>query len=158
LRVFLKNRLFFVSRVDEALIIKLHVNRTFFFISWKTFKFQYSQTWRIAEKCHCIKHLEFASPPNRPFIWSIEDDYILDCLWWYSICLCWKNIAFIKRKDVPKLTMRLEFPTMSWGVKNYFRGQFHQHFTRKLLIVQIPKAQKDTDNVTEFLRFWDLCA
>ncbi len=26
----------------------------------------------------------------------------------------------------------------------------------QLLCVQIPKAQKDTDNLTEFLRFWDL--
>jgi len=30
---------------------------------------------------------------------------------------------------------------------------------RQLLLVQITKPQKDTDNLNEFLRFWDLsCA
>jgi len=30
-------------------------------------------------------------------------------------------------------------------------------FYEELLRVQIPKAQKDTDDLTIFLRFWDLC-
>ncbi len=38
-------------------------------------------------------------------------------------------------------------------------GQFHQHFTQKLLRAQIPKGLKDTDNyLTEFLHFWELSA
>jgi len=37
------------------------------------------------------------------------------------------------------------------------RGQFHQFFIKKTFLhAKIAKAQKDTDNLTEFLRFWDL--
>ncbi len=37
-------------------------------------------------------------------------------------------------------------------------GQFHQHFMQTILHAQIPKVQKDTDILNEFLNFWDLPA
>jgi len=37
-------------------------------------------------------------------------------------------------------------------------GLISSTFYEKLLRAQIPKAQKDTDHLTEFLLFWDLCA
>jgi len=36
--------------------------------------------------------------------------------------------------------------------------QFHQHVDVQLLRVQIPRAQKDSQVVSVFLRFWDLQA
>jgi len=36
--------------------------------------------------------------------------------------------------------------------------QFHQHFTRSLYACRSQKHKKDNDNLTEFLRFWDLWA
>jgi len=43
------------------------------------------------------------------------------------------------------------------STKHRARCQFHQHFYEQFLLKQIPKAQKDTDDLTVFLRFWDLC-
>jgi len=37
-------------------------------------------------------------------------------------------------------------------------GQFHQCFTKQLLSMQILKAQKNTDDLTVFLSFWDIFA
>jgi len=37
-------------------------------------------------------------------------------------------------------------------------GRFHQHDYSKLLCAHIPKAQKDIQNTSVFLRFWDLHA
>jgi len=38
-----------------------------------------------------------------------------------------------------------------------YRGRFHQHFYLKVLGVQIPKAEKDSREISVFLPFWDLC-
>jgi len=35
--------------------------------------------------------------------------------------------------------------------------QFFQYFTHSFLQAQLPKVQKDTDDLTVFLRLWDLC-
>jgi len=42
-----------------------------------------------------------------------------------------------------------QLPNASWG-------QFHQHFTCSFYVLRSKKAQKGTDVLTEFLRFWDL--
>jgi len=36
------------------------------------------------------------------------------------------------------------------------KGQFHQLVNMQLLLKQIPKAQKDSQVINDFLRFWDL--
>jgi len=38
----------------------------------------------------------------------------------------------------------------------WHQGAISSKFYMKLLLVQIPKVQKDTDNLTKFLHFWDL--
>jgi hypothetical protein len=38
------------------------------------------------------------------------------------------------------------------------RGPFHQHVYEKAFSMQIPKAQKDSEVVSVFLRLWDLQA
>ncbi len=37
------------------------------------------------------------------------------------------------------------------------RGQFHRRWNEEFLRPKIPKAQKDANDLTVFLRFWDLC-
>jgi len=37
-------------------------------------------------------------------------------------------------------------------------GLFHLHVYSQLLRAQIPKAKKDSQVISVFLRFWDLCA
>jgi len=36
-------------------------------------------------------------------------------------------------------------------------GKFHQHVYAQLLLTQIPKAQKDSQVISVFFCFWDLC-
>jgi hypothetical protein len=44
------------------------------------------------------------------------------------------------------------------GIQIFALGSISTTFYGQLLQVQIPKAQKDTEFLTEFLCFWDLCA
>jgi hypothetical protein len=51
----------------------------------------------------------------------------------------------------------LFFPPLSVSSRNYMRGQFHQHFTRKLYKRRSQKhISLKTDCLTVFLYFWDL--
>jgi len=41
-------------------------------------------------------------------------------------------------------------------VSQHTWGQFHQHVDEQFLPAKIPKAQKDSQVTSVFLRFWDL--
>jgi hypothetical protein len=48
------------------------------------------------------------------------------------------------------------YPFLNYGLQT--SGRFHQHVFEQLLRVQIPKAKKDSEVISVFLRFWNLCA
>jgi len=72
------------------------------------------------------------------------------------------NYGFVKNLRIldapgygPELVDANDFETLIFGP---VLGLISSTFYVKLLRVQIPKAQKGTDNLTEFLCFWDLRA
>jgi len=117
----------------------------------------------LIEKLH--SHIHWLKPVRKKARMSLIKKiiWLVLCSYRYSPKLPEKNMIdnfciekiFRKKKHL-KITQTDSILRVSTCLFEETRCQFYQHFCSKLLRTQIPKAQNVSEDVSIFLRFWDL--
>jgi hypothetical protein len=71
---------------------------------------------------------------------------------------CQKLVLFLRKTFWTLTSGTLSTPASATSsARPSIRWRFRQHFTSSFYASQISKVQKDTDDLTVFLCYWDLC-